>query len=219
MSKQDRFLVFRYYSQAEAPTLTYQERTVFYGWTDHKSVLKAFLAQRDRSKYVTRKIPIDEAEEIAMHGNLEKIDEEERRIDFIQLQSSVTKETVTLFMTSYEMQETEKDIQSYFRHLSSIDPDEQLDGSVTIRLMNLFLNIEEKYGAALDYIGFRPSEIDAVFDDADDSFTMVDQIDQSYSDRENRSLHRPKGVRMLLDDYSKVIYSLESFVRAMKRDL
>ena len=78
MAKDDRYLVFRYYSPDEGSDIHYQDRTVFYGWTDHKPVLKAFMTQRSESKYLVKKLPKLEVTEMVEHGIHEEIDESNR---------------------------------------------------------------------------------------------------------------------------------------------
>ena len=174
MAKDDRYLVFRYYSQDEGSDIHYQDRTVFYGWTDHKSVLKAFMAQRSESKYLVKKLPKLDVTEMVEHGIHEEIDESNRMIDFIKLKSSISGEEFILFMTGYEMEETEKQIQAAIRSFASIDMFEQYDAE-------------------------------------------IDQISNGYSKR--NSSHDPRGTKELLDDFSKVIYSLESFIKVMRQDM
>lgn len=220
MAKDDRYLVFRYYSPDEGSDIHYQDRTVFYGWTDHKPVLKAFMAQRSESKYLVKKLPKLEVTEMVEHGIHEEIDESNRMIDFIKLKSSISGEEFILFMTGYEMEETEKQIQSAIRSFASIDMFEQYDAEDEYRLVNIFSNLKDRYADSLYYIGFRPRELDSLFaeDECEDNgYTVIDQISSGYSKK--NSSHDPRGTKELLDDFSKIIYSLESFIKVMRQDM
>lgn len=218
MAHSTRYAVFRYYSPKEAPTIDYRDRVVFYGWTDHKSVMKAFLAQRNSKKYIVKRMDRDEVENMVEHGDHMELDDPEHRIDIIQLPSKNLEAKIDIFMTEYEMKEVEKDIQSRMRSYASVDAYDKYTLEDMYTLVNMFVNLEEPYQDILYYLGFRPIELD-MLDESEDGYTIMDQIDAGYANRRHCTFTNPRGVSHLQDDYTKTLYSMENFIKSMIRDM
>jgi Trp operon repressor len=213
--EKDCYLVHRVYNSKERQDL--KDRSHIYGWTTDKRVLKAFLKQRDPKKYTVSKIEEDQIPN-ALGRYVDEI--EEFMINFIKLKSAQTGEEFNLFMTENEKNEVEKRIERIFEDLSSIDV---IDGEI-LHYVNILINIKTKYSDALNYLGYRPKEIDAVFD----SYVGEVMYERSYSSYDGISCeefyHDPRGsygtsISSLSDISNKIIYSIESFIKAMKDDL
>lgn len=199
------FIIYRVYNSEER--LMAIRNTRLYGWTDNKKVLKAFLKQRDESKYTF--VEMDEEEVGRVFS--ESSPPTDGMINYIKLKSSKTDEETTLFMTPNELIEIEKKIQMMFEELCSINnfPFANEEKEI-LYFVNLIMNIKEKYFEALYYIGYRPREIDMIFDHVDEPYAREQLLDLSYG----------HYLYPASDDISKiVIYSLESFVKVMIDDL
>lgn len=231
MAKFSRYLVFRHYDQKERPNISYRERTIFYGWTMNKSVVKVFLKQRTKSKYVIKKMDVDEIDNFAYPDGTNDVLDPQYMINYVNLQSAKTGESIPLFLTESEMKVTEKRIQEYFRKLASFSIDEREDIDHVFACMNMFSNLKERYTQILYFIGFRPEEFDMLFQGSGwhDEFTEMDeinnQIEMAYSGamESPRELDlydpRPIGLSALQDVSNRIIYSIESFVKFLREDL
>ena len=222
MSEEKIFLVYRIYSNKERGDANI--RSLLYGWSPKKSIVKAFLSQRTKGKYKV----------IKTYGDRDEIQVEQQDLDvnnminYVKLKSAQTNEDFHLFMTADEMQEAEKRIQRYFRDLCSIS---EIKGDVDVYL-EMFLNIEEYYADALDFIGYRPPEISAMFpsgdfrDDPGDIMGLDELIEEAYSGgatypKETFDRYDPvlPGLSTLTDVATKILYSIESFVKVLRNDL
>ena len=156
MDEKKIYIVYRIYSKAEKQE--HGMSSIIYGWSLSKSIIKAFLSQRDDKKYKVIKI----------YGDLDEIQiddcylDNSNMIDFIKLKSSKSGEEVYLFMTANEMQEAEIKIQRYFRDLCTVS---DIRGKADY--VQMFMAIDNYYASALDFIGYRPPEISAMFPSAD----------------------------------------------------
>lgn len=216
MSKHSVFMVFRVYSSKERADPN--ERNVYYGWSHAKSVVLAFLKQRSKKKYQVQKMN---------RGTIERIYGEEpdddTAINFVPVKSATTGETVNLFMTKVELLEAEKKIQRLFAQATSLDS----AGEDIMEVLELFVNLDPYYGAALYYLGFRPRELDDLFPSADyhddygGSLGIEETIESVYqSPGELCPGITPAGQSSVVDDISKkIIYSLESFVKVLRDDM
>lgn len=216
-----KYLVYRTYTKKERPGLS--DRSRFYGWSSNKSVVKAFLEQRNPKKYTVIKMSKDRIAETFS----EEIDDVDAMIDMLKLKSVSTGEEIPLFMTLNEMRETEKKIQRMFDDTASL---ERIDG--TGNYLQMFLNFDEYYADALFLIGCRPREIDIMFPSADyhDDYSSImkveEEIDNAYdriytSPSETYTSHYNKilGLSTLEDVCNKIYYSIESFVKVLKDDM
>ena len=147
-------------------------------------------------------------------------------IDYLTLPVAATGDTVSLFMTRHELLETEKRIQRYFRELSTII--DQPGGSFEV--LNLFQNLRPRYSEALDFIGFRPPELTNMDEslpchgcpDEDDDPADWEtnwEIEQAYSSCIDSDHNTVPGMKTLTRVSSKLVYSLEAFIRVMKDEL
>lgn len=180
MSKWNKYLVYRKYSQEERYDPA--ERLVFYGWSDSKDVVMAFLKQRTLSKYKVRKFHPD--------GDIRDYVGDDSYIDRVNLKSAKSGESIILFITKRELDESEKKIDRMFRNLSSV----QSAGDRIIEVLTLFVNLTEYYMSALDFLGFNPPELESLFPSATLDFVTTDVS-------------------------KKIIYSLESFIRVLRDDM
>lgn len=219
-----KYLVFRVYSEKERSEKKMQ--SVYYGWTNHKSVVKAFFQQRSPKKYKAVKLLNDEVKKYINNADDIELDEREYMIDFIKLKSVNTGEECLLFITLKELREIEIDIQGLFHDLSSVST---IDGDS--KYLDMVYNLREEYFDALFFIGYRPPEINALFsDDMESLYTdpeVEEQINNAYDDAAMltpkdyslRSRNILPGQYFMNDVSNKILYSLESFMKVMKDDM
>lgn len=216
-----KYLVYRIYTKEERPNA--DERSVLYGWSMNKSIIKAFCNQRNKDKYMVIRMSNDDI----IRTFSEEIDDTDAMIDFIKLKSAKTHEVIYLFMTLNEMRETEKKIQKMFLDQAALEniPD---DGNY----LNLFMNLKDYYADALFFIGFRPREVDVIFPSADprDDYASIDrisqQIDEAYDglfgypqEELRRNPENIVGMSKIEDVANKICYSIESFIKVMRDDM
>lgn len=214
------YLVYRVYSKKERPDYN-NNRITFYGWTNNKNVIKAFFQQRDKSKYRVYKTCMEELAERFSENNLES----NNFIDYLPLRFVSTGEKINFFMTVDEMQEAEIKIQRYFREKCELVT---IDRGNTI-LLNLFMNLDNYYADALEYIGFIPPEMNDLFPTANPLEDNIEDIEDLISDGYDTYYGAPverldhlstaPGISMMDKVYTKILYSVESFVKILKEDL
>lgn len=212
-------MIFRVYTKDERRDP--DTRAIFYGWTRNKSVLKGFFSQRDKKKYKVIKM----TDEFIAEQFSEDNTDQDTCIDILKIKT-IEGEEVSLFATSREIHQAEIDIQRLFHDKSSL---ENIKGNGNY--ISMLLNLDEYYSSALELIGYRPMEVDILFQSADpnDSYNGLykteEEIHDAYDgiytypdDNEERGL-RVEGLSSIEDISSRVIYSLESFIKVMKDDL
>lgn len=221
-----KFLVFRVYSEEERPEKSTQ--SIYYGWTTHKAVLKAFLRQRSSKKYKVIKLSNEEIEKYNQkYSDCDDLDDKEHMIDFIKLKSAKTYEEHTLFVTLNELRSFEIDVQGYFHDLASVST---IDGDS--KYLDMVYNLREDYFNALYFLGYRPPEINALFSDNmesmyDNNNDIEDQIVTAYDEASSltpkdfsiRSRNKLPGQYFMNDISNKILYSIESFMKIMKDDM
>lgn len=196
------FIVYRVYNRKERPSFKNNSR--MYGWTDNKKVLKAFLRQRDKKKYAFIEMDKDEM----MEKFSDNFPPEDGMINYIRVKSSQSLEEITLFMTENELVEAEKKIQKMFLDLCSVGNIKAVEEIGYF--LNMIVNLKKKYVDALAFIGYRPTEIDILFDSIED-LEARENIFNIYS-----HYLEPKWE----EDISRItIYSIESFIKVMSEDL
>ncbi|MCM1233262.1 MAG: hypothetical protein NC489_24355 [Ruminococcus flavefaciens] len=217
-----RYLVYRLYTKKEREDPN--QRTVLYGWTHSKSVLKAFLSQRDEKKYGYIRI---EEEDIGKYFD-ENVDDTDIMIDRIKLKSAKTGEEVVFFSTMNEVRQAEIDIQKYFRKLASFESIEGNDADIYVKMI---IHLDKFFASALFFLGYRPQDIDIMFPSADehDDFSGYSADEQSinfaynsisqYPREEYKSIDHPLGLDTMNAVSSKILYSIESFVRVLVNEL
>ena len=213
------YLIFRIYPNEP-------NRDHVFGWTESKKIARAFIKQRSKDKYKIIKMTSERIAEVFS----ERIMESSNQIDYFKIKSAKTGDEIVFFTTMDEMIEAEKKIQKYFRELPHLI--EHADGRDEV--VHLFVRLKSKYADALDFIGFRPSEVEAIYDrddwigDADEGSIegICDNIEQAYVDKtieEYRngldSNKHPLGLTASSDIYTKLIISLESFIMVLKEDM
>lgn len=215
-----RYLIYRVYTRKERENPA--ERMILYGWTSNKSVLKAFLAQRNEKKYTFIRVEEDEI------GNFydENVDDTDIQIDFIKLKCAATKEEFTFLTTMNEMATAEKAIQKYFRELASFG-NIRGDGEY----VQMVIHLDEYFSSALFYLGYRPQDIDYMCDSCseEDNFSGLESaehdIDLAYEGLTQcpqeyyRPMEKPLGLNTLSDVSSKILYSLENVIKVLKDEL
>lgn len=213
------YAVFRVYSRKERNDP--KERQVFYGWSNSKQVIKVFMKQRSPDKYRVVKLHGDDRDNYSFHPEEDELDS---MIDFVKLKSAANHEEVLFFSTLRELREAEIKIQERFHEMCSI-PDE--------RLLTLYQHIDPYYLEALEVLGFRPKEIDMMYDTSDprDNYNTLelvkDEIDNayygvtemSYEEYRSATSGTVPGLSAISQIGDKILYSFENFVTALRDDL
>lgn len=211
------YMIYRRYSKKERPDTPKNGRSIFYGWTQSKSVAKAFISQRDKNKYNIYKINSEEIGDLYS----ENYSDTAKEIDYIKLTSAATGDEIMFLTTAEEENSAEKKIQSYFKDLCRlVDKD---NGNTT--LLNMYLNLKDKYQDMLEYVGFNPPEVNYLFDASDPDDDIDDIIDSAYEGYSEYPCEEYKhqsylpGATMLPEVSQKILYSVESFIKVLKEDL
>jgi hypothetical protein len=190
-------------------------------------MIKLFIEQRSRDKYQIYKMDEDKVKYLYSNDAASPIDDKNRMIDFVQLQS-VSGDTYYFITTGFELCNAEKLIQRMVRKHCSFDKSNNIEKTV-----KLFMCLKDEYIELLYYIGYRPKELDILFpsadynDNIDNIQSVEDCIDDAYEIPYNKiknniidSLgHRPGGLNTIPDIASKIVYSFEAFIKVLKDDL
>lgn len=213
------YVVTRVYSDDDrAP----DERYSFYGWTFSKTILKAFLKQRDPKKYVYKEFHKDDEVLLKAFPEIDDGPRSEKMIDYVKLQMASTKEEMYLFITLSELKEAELRIQKRFHDMASIDD---------MDILNLFMHLDKYYLDALEFLGFRPKEVDYIYDTSDsrDNYNTYDlaesEIEEAYAgaglgpEEEFTHYTNPPGLNSLSQISDKTLYSMENFITALIDEL
>lgn len=213
------YCIYRIYTAEERPDP--DQRVVFYGWTDSKDVEKAFFLQRSKKKY--KSVRLDEEDAIEIYADLPQ-QFEEMALDYVELRSVQDQnQIVPFFTTMTELQETEIRIQRMVRDVCSFPHPSR-------EIIQAFIHIDRKYGDALHFIGFRPPQVDELYDSADqedditgDTKTLA-QIETAYMGGFEYPDIPPTagkipGLTGIDEPCKRVLYSLEAFIKVLKEDL
>ena len=197
-----------------------------FGWTESKKIAWAFMKQRSPEKYKVRKMTSDDIAKLFS----ESIMESTNQIDYFKIRSAKTGDEVAFFTTMDEMTEAERNIQKFFRELPRLV--EHADGREEV--VHLFVRLKERYADALDYIGFRPEEVETLYGRDDwvadgDGYSiegLYDEIENNYAEKVINDYRngwdankRPIGTLTTRDVYPKLIISLESFILVLKEEM
>ena len=211
------YVVIRKYSKKERPDEFDPEgRYSFYGWTSNKNVLNAFFSQRSRRKYKVKEYSQEELE--AKFGETDLYPES--MIDYIDLPSAANGNKVTLFLTKMELADAQKKILNMLQDEAKlVDKD---DGKKT--LLEMYTNLDGYYKSALEYIGFVPPELDAIYDSIEDSDLQKasDLIDYQYDVYPYEVYNHITNIPCLNEfpkDWQKVVFSLEAFIKVLREDM
>lgn len=216
------YLVYRIYQPDERPDK--YDRSVFYGWSKNKSIIKVFTQQRSKGKYHLIKIDEDDISNLYPDSDKSPVDDD-HMIDFVILKSVSTGESYHFITTSNELCNAEILIQRMMHDASSLSED-----GFKLNDINLFYNIKDEYLKALYYIGFRPDDLDILYpsadyhDDINNIQTIEEDIEDAYTypydeSRFEVSKRKPMGMMNFTDISNKILYSLEAFVKVLKDDL
>ena len=213
MSDLRYYMIYRVYDESS--------RNHLYGWCTQKILVKALLSQRDKSKYKVVKMYDDEIADMYSENGLDT----DLMIDQVKLRSSLSGDDVMFFTTKSELMEAEKGILRYLRDLPRLV--ERDKGNLD--LLELFHNMKDYYKDALDLLGFRPPELETLFDrddyvSCDNSIeSMCKSIDDTYRFayyEVKQMIDHPIGLPSIDTElYTQVIYSLEAFVKILREDL
>ena len=231
MDNEKKYMVFRVYSEKERPGVSCNDRILFYGWTASKIVMKAFMKQRSKEKYMVKRLHDDELPLIRISPDIENM------IDFIQLPSKTAGEKVNIFMTKKEMCDVERAISKFVRTsftLTDIDaPGTKASGMQYERVLEMFINLKDKYQEALEYFAIWPYELNSLYDnveyrEGDDSRYDVDyMIETSYNEEYDvphetythvtvAPGHKAVSAWKLTE---RLFYSAEAFIMIMRDDM
>lgn len=217
-----KYLVYRVYSRKERPYASSADRLVLYGWTASKNVINAFFEQRTKKKYKVKKTTDDEILEV-----LKEDLDPDKMIDFIDLRCAATGENVKFFMTKTELIDTEKMIQHYFQDMCRLV--EKDHGKK--KLLELYINLDDYYLDAIQYLGFKPPEMDDLFDsveylDSPSSYLDIDGLidgayESVYDVPREFDYHQGiiPGLSMMENVNNKILYSVESFVKVLRDEM
>jgi hypothetical protein len=148
------------------------------------------------------------------------------RIDYMKLKSAKTGDEYSLFVTLQELRQVEINIQGLFHDLASVSA---IDGES--KYLNMVYNLHDVYFETLYFLGYRPPEIEALFqDDMEQLYEdpdVEDQINDAYDDAVTltpedyctRTRNMLPGQYFLSDISNKILYSIESFIKVMKDDM
>jgi len=216
-----RYMIYRVYSKSERPD--YASRSIFYGWTRSKDVKKAFLSQRNKDKYRCVKAYDEDISEEYSEDVLDR----DTMIDYINLRfASNPQNQIPFFTTVVELKAAEKNIQKYFKDLCSLDSVRNTDNIIT-----MLTHLDPYYSDALEYIGFRPEILEAMFPRACamEGQLEIDRIENwidmaydgsyTYPEEEASSKHNIPGIGAMEDVSNKILYSVESFVKILRDEL
>lgn len=202
------------------------KKNIPFAWTYDRNILKLFLEQRNEN-YKAVRSNRNEIQRIFNRNGTES----ERMIDFVILKSVSTGIEFKLFTTADELRTTEKLIQRLINDKTNLF---NITNNIekTEKYIKILINLRNDYYNALYLIGFRPPELLALFKPIDEHemFEIDDAIDASYEggwlppseynsywNGENRK--KFYSINLLSDLYTKVLYSLEAFIKVLIKDL
>lgn len=192
-----------------------------YGWTTNKSVLNAFLKQRRKNKYTADRIYVNATKNAlrTKQGLIEfkylDIDLDDKlMIDILPLKSGQSGDIVKLFSTDEEKTQIVNDIDNMFDELRSF---QRVDDISDIKSMvDTYRVIRDKYVNALETIGYRPMEVEYMYDSVDDIYHDVNYGIGYQPDGEDESILDNSHNYVI---HKSVIYSLESVIKVLKNEL
>lgn len=192
-----------------------------YGWTTNKSILNAFLKQRKKNKYVVDKIYVDidknalQTKQGLIEFKYLDVDlSDDLMIDILPLKSCQSGDTIKLFSTNEEKIRIVNDIDNMFDALRSFQREDDLDHIKG--MVNTFGLIRDKYIDALETIGYRPMEVEYMYDSVDDIYNNVNYGFGYNPDNDDSEILANSNNYVT---YKSVIYSLESVIKVLKDEL
>lgn len=189
----------------------------FYGWTNSKTILNAFLKQRNKSKYITEKITID-ADLSGAYSKKGLVDtkylelDKDLMIDILPIKSCQSGDIVKLFTTNDEKIRITNDIDAMFDELRSFD---RMNTDNIKSMVDTYSAIKDKYTDALVKIGYQPMEVEYMYDSVEDIKNYVN-YGLGYSDNEDDDILNHSHNYTI---YKSIVYSLESVIKVLKDEL
>lgn len=215
------YVIFRRYSNKESighgahamsiGSMFRDNITHLYGWTPSKATVKAFLGQRNRKKYIYSEIDSETLD--MMLSTIRSRDD--LMIRAAKFRSRQFDMDYQLFLTNEEEVMIRQRIRNMFTELSSLDSlwrEDNYNGALT-DFVNMIINLMPRYAWALHYIGYRPKEIDAIYDSVEDEY---DEFYVPDTPPINITYHAPGES---FDLITGIIYSLESAIMVIRDDL
>lgn len=174
---------------------------VEFGWTPSKSMMKAFMMQRDKEKY--RVFRANEYKLARDFGENQRDYADELKL--IRVKSVRGRDEYAIITTENELIEAKAHLLDDLRDLAALS---RTNDEFDPMLLGAFLCLYEQYHDALEYLGFHPKEVDATY-----------QADYSsiYSEQEMRKYYGSGGL-VDVPDYEKCLYSLEGLIAGLKED-
>lgn len=176
----------------------------YYGWSNSKAIINAFMQQRNPKKYIVDKEIIPGNIEIEKYDCLAEF-----MIDTLRLKSSNDGQKYTIFMTKEEMMYIEnsiRELQSSYYNFNN-DPDSS-------SLMQMIFNLDEEYLQCLEFIGYRPLENSYLFDEINEAYDYQ-LIHPSSIDDVDVDRYSLPGERNISDKSKLLMYSLENVIRIL----
>lgn len=192
-----------------------------YGWTTNKSVLNAFLKQRKKNNYVVDKIHVD-IDKNALRSKQGLIEfkyldvdlDDNLMIDILPLKSCQSGNIVKLFSTNEEKIQIVNNIDNMFDELRSFQREDDIDNIKG--MVDTYRVIRSKYIDALETIGYRPMEVEYMYDSVDDIYNEVNYgFGYEPEDSDSNGLGNSYNYAM----HKSVIYSLEAVIKVLKDEL
>ena len=219
-----KYVVFRVMQPDEEE---FELGPIYYGWSHSKKIVKAFIKQRGKNKYVYKEMT-DEDIECANFSGYSKQDDS--MIKLLMLPSKLDGKKYPLFITDQESKQVEVGIHMYFRDLSSFENYK----SNRHELIILYCNLKDEAKQVLEDIGFVPKELDdhGYFESEsiftcleneiecllDDAYSRndYDMIDLPFNESPEDVKYTPKGQLFLNSIHSHICYSLEAYIKILK---
>jgi len=216
----EKYIVFRIFSPKEEE---FEIGPAFYGWSNDKKIIKAFIKQRGKHKYVYRLMNDDE---ITCQSFSQDTVKEDTKIKLLMLPSTNDGITYPLFITDRESKEVEVKIHLYFSELASF---EKYNNHRKV-LITLYWNLIDEAKQVLENIGFIPKELnDCGYMESESTFTCLENeietlIEEAYNtddyieptDDDFDRRYTPKSQLYLNDFHSHLCYSLEAYIKILK---
>lgn len=193
------YKIYRVYSPDEEHSHgLFDNEPLYVGWTDDKSMVKAFLEQRNPDKYMVEEWLTDEddARSAEFHNEWE--------LDIVMLNSNHNKKKkIPLITTSVELHRSIKSIYEMFHEQSMVC---DVDDKVLIA-WSIFVQLKEEYKEALHFIGYQQEEEEILYDRVEDPYNP-ESFEGAYTGDKSRS-----------SPFEMCVSTLESLIKVMEFDM
>lgn len=195
-----------------------------YGWTFSKLILKLFLKQRNK-KYSFIESSLPELERVFNEDGILSCS----MINSVKLKSVLTGTDFLLYITADELRNVETLIQRLVRDQAKLSLKFKSYDTL-MKAIWMILNLKNEYSSALFFLGYRPNEITGLFPENEfgSEEGLEEIIDSCYEEMwlpaaQYNSIfntsNKIPSLHVLPDLYSKIIYSLESFIKVLREEL